>query len=54
MSAVAILGMPAEIYSYGTMYCWIAVSYISSMYLAGHVYIPVFYRLQITSAYEVS
>lgn len=54
MSAITILGTPAEIYTYGTMYLWIILSFGSSMYIAGYIYIPLFYQLQVTSAYEVS
>lgn len=53
MSAITILGTPAEIYTYGTMYLWIILSFALSMYMAGYIYIPIFYRLRVTSAYEV-
>ena len=53
MSAITILGTPSEMYSYGTMYLWIALSYIFAVFFAAHVYIPVFYRLGVTSSYEV-
>ncbi|XP_041363424.1 sodium-coupled monocarboxylate transporter 2-like [Gigantopelta aegis] len=52
MSAITILGTPSEMYSYGTMYLWIAVSYIFAVFFAAHIYIPVFYRLGVTSSYE--
>lgn len=52
MSALTLLGTPVEIYLYGTQYIVIAVSYVIMLALACHVYIPVFYRLGITSVFE--
>lgn len=54
MSAITLLGTPAEMYNYGTMYFWIGLSYLFVVFGAAHVYIPVFYNLNVTSAYEVS
>lgn len=54
MSAITILGTPSEIYKYGTQYWWIAMSYVITMPAAAYIYIPVFYNLKVTSAYEVS
>lgn len=53
-SAVAILGAPSEIYTYGTQYWFLGVSYFLGLLIPAHVFIPVFYRLRLTSAYEVS
>ena len=53
MSAVAMLGTPSECYSYGTMFWLISGSYILVTLIAAHLYIPVFYRLRLTSVYEV-
>ncbi|XP_072048598.1 sodium-coupled monocarboxylate transporter 1-like [Amphiura filiformis] len=52
MSAITVLGTPAETYNYGTMYWWFGISYALVSLLVAHVYMPVFYRLQITSVYE--
>ncbi|XP_038076692.1 sodium-coupled monocarboxylate transporter 1-like [Patiria miniata] len=52
MSAVALLGTPSECYSYGTMFWLISGSYIFVTLIAAHLYIPVFYRLRLTSVYE--
>ena len=54
MSAISILGVPSETYTYGLMYVYSVVAFIPAMFFAGHVYIPVFYNLKLTSAYEVS
>lgn len=53
-SAVAILGVPAEIYRFGTEYWFLGCSYFLGLLIPAHVFIPVFYRLRITSTYEVS
>lgn len=52
MSAITLLGTPAEIYTYGTLYCWIAVSYIFTMIISSQIYIPIFYNMQLTSVFE--
>ncbi|RMB94054.1 hypothetical protein DUI87_29507 [Hirundo rustica rustica] len=51
-SAVAILGVPAEIFRYGTEYWFLGCSYFLGLLIPAHVFIPVFYRLRITSTYE--
>ena len=53
MSAITLLGTPGEMYNYSTMYFWIGLSYLLVIILAAHVFIPVFYKLRVTSAYEV-
>ncbi|XP_050390983.1 sodium-coupled monocarboxylate transporter 1 isoform X2 [Patella vulgata] len=52
MSAITLLGTPAEMYNYTTMYWWIGVSYFFAIFAAAHIYIPIFYRLGVTSAFE--
>ncbi|KAK2709374.1 hypothetical protein QYM36_013141 [Artemia franciscana] len=52
MSAITLLGTPAEIYLYGTMYWIIGLSYLLVMPAAAYLYLPIFYKLQLTSAYE--
>ncbi|KAM4595872.1 sodium-dependent multivitamin transporter-like isoform 2-T2 [Polymixia lowei] len=51
-SAVAIIGVPAEIYTHGTQYWFIGCAYILGLLIPAHVFIPVFYRLHLSSAYE--
>ena len=53
MSAITLLGIPAEMYIYGTEYMWTAVAYCMVAPAAAFIYVPVFYRLKITSVYEV-
>lgn len=54
MSAITLLGTPAEMYNFTTMYWYIGASYFFTMFMAAHIYMPIFYNLGITSAYEVS
>ncbi|NXX61799.1 SC5A6 protein, partial [Scopus umbretta] len=51
-SAVAILGVPAEIYRFGTEYWFLGCSYLLGLLIPAHIFIPIFYRLHITSTYE--
>uniref|UniRef100_A0A3Q3B486 Solute carrier family 5 member 6a n=1 Tax=Kryptolebias marmoratus TaxID=37003 RepID=A0A3Q3B486_KRYMA len=51
-SAVAILGAPSEVYSFGTQYWFLGCSYFLGLLIPAHVFIPVFYRLRLSSAYE--
>ncbi|XP_071353577.1 solute carrier family 5 member 6 [Trachinotus anak] len=51
-SAVAIIGVPAEIYTHGTQYWFIGCAYILGLLIPAHVFIPVFYRLRLSSAYQ--
>ncbi|XP_069485976.1 sodium-coupled monocarboxylate transporter 1-like [Ambystoma mexicanum] len=52
MSAVTVLGTPAEVYRYGAMFSLFAISYALVVLITSEVYLPVFYRLGITSTYE--
>ncbi|XP_033096745.1 sodium-coupled monocarboxylate transporter 1-like [Anneissia japonica] len=52
MSAITVLGTPAEIYNYGTMFWWFGLTYLFVCLGAAHLFLPIFYKLQLTSAYE--
>lgn len=52
MSAITLLGTPAEIYQFGTIYWLIIFSFFFVMPAANFLYMPIFYNLQCTSAYE--
>ncbi|XP_042876525.1 sodium-coupled monocarboxylate transporter 1-like [Penaeus japonicus] len=52
MSAITLLGTPAEVYQYGFLYWLIGWSYFLVMPSAAYLYFPVFHKLQVTSAYE--
>ncbi|XP_015525076.2 sodium-coupled monocarboxylate transporter 1 isoform X1 [Neodiprion lecontei] len=52
ISGITILGIPAEMYVYGTqLWCVVIPDCFVSLTMA-FVYLPVFYKLQITSSYE--
>ncbi|XP_038162727.1 solute carrier family 5 member 6a isoform X1 [Cyprinodon tularosa] len=51
-SAVAILGAPSEVYAFGTQYWFLGVSYFLGLLIPAHIFIPIFYRLRLSSAYE--
>jgi sodium-coupled monocarboxylate transporter 8/12 len=53
MSAITILGVSSENYMYGTQFMLINISYLLGTPIAAYVYLPVFYRLRVTSVYEV-
>ncbi|NWZ50721.1 SC5A8 protein, partial [Haliaeetus albicilla] len=52
MSAVTVLGTPAEIYRYGAIFCIFAITYGLVVLCSAEIFLPVFYRLGITSTYE--
>uniref|UniRef100_H2Z0C9 Sodium/solute symporter n=1 Tax=Ciona savignyi TaxID=51511 RepID=H2Z0C9_CIOSA len=52
MSAITVLGTPAEIYIYGTMFWWFMISYTIVAIVTATVFVPVFYKLGISSTYE--
>ncbi|XP_068070566.1 solute carrier family 5 member 6 isoform X3 [Danio rerio] len=51
-SAVAIIGTPAEVYAHGTQYWFIGCSYVLGLLIPAHIFIPLFYRLHLTSVYQ--
>ncbi|TNM91409.1 hypothetical protein fugu_019789 [Takifugu bimaculatus] len=52
MSAITVLSNPAEVYRYGANIVFYGVSYVITMVVTSEVFLPVFYRLAITSTYE--
>ena len=54
MSAITLLGVPAENYMFSTQFLAINISYIIGTPICAYVFLPVFFQLQNTSAYEVS
>ena len=52
LSALTLLGTPAEIYTNNTMYLWILVAMFLATGGAAHLFIPVFYNLNITSCFQ--
>lgn len=54
MSAITLLGVSTEIYQFGIFFAFINLSYGLATPIAAYLYLPVFFKLQATSAYEVS
>lgn len=54
LSAVSLLGISAENYVYGTQYVVINFSYGFATPFVAYLYLPVFFKLGATTAYEVS
>lgn len=54
VSSIAVLGTPDEIYTYGFQYFLLIFSPLITIPLVAYVYLPVYYNLKLTSAYEVS
>ncbi|XP_022673285.1 sodium-coupled monocarboxylate transporter 1-like isoform X1 [Varroa destructor] len=52
LSAITILGTATEMYRFGTQYMLIILSYFIVIPSAAYLYMPVFYRLELTSAHE--
>jgi len=53
-SGITLLGVPAEVFYYGTVYWLVNVSSVFVALMINYIYLPVFYSLQLTSSYEVS
>ncbi|XP_043243518.1 sodium-coupled monocarboxylate transporter 1-like [Amphibalanus amphitrite] len=52
MSAITLLGTPAEVYQNGTQYWLIGFSYFLVTPAAAYLYMPIFFDLRVISAYE--
>uniref|UniRef100_A0A8C5E0Q4 Sodium-coupled monocarboxylate transporter 1-like n=1 Tax=Gouania willdenowi TaxID=441366 RepID=A0A8C5E0Q4_GOUWI len=53
MSAITVLSNPAEVYRYGAILGFYTLSYLVTMLVTSELFLPVFYKLAITSTYEV-
>ncbi|KFP05006.1 Sodium/iodide cotransporter, partial [Calypte anna] len=53
MSAIQVLGVPAEAYRYGSKFLWMCLGQLLNTLLTALLFLPVFYRLGITSTYEM-
>lgn len=53
MSAVTLLGVSAENYTYGTQFIAINISYLIGTPIVCYGFLPVFFKLRATSTYEV-
>lgn len=54
MSAVTLLGVSTENYQFGMIFIVINISYGLATPIAAYLYLPVFFKMQAASAYEVS
>ncbi|MEJ1278539.1 solute carrier family 5 (sodium/glucose cotransporter) member 12 [Cricetulus griseus] len=52
MSAVTVLGTPAEVYRFGASFFLFIISYAFVVFFTSELFLPVFYRSGITSTYE--
>lgn len=50
---VTLLGIPSEVYTYGSVYVWSCLAYYFSLPLVTFFFFPKYYDLNITSANEV-
>ncbi len=53
MSGITVIGTPAEAYMYGTPFWLFIFSYTIMSIISAELFVPLFYRLSITSTYEV-
>jgi len=53
VSAIALLGVPVEVAINGTQFWVVCISYCFVIPIAAYTFIPVFYRLRLTSVFEV-
>ncbi|GIY99368.1 sodium-coupled monocarboxylate transporter 1 [Caerostris extrusa] len=52
MSAIPMLGIPAETYLTGTQFWMVVIAYCFMFPTVAYVYMPVFYKLGLSSVYE--
>ncbi|XP_032898629.1 sodium-coupled monocarboxylate transporter 1 isoform X1 [Amblyraja radiata] len=52
MSAVTVIGTPSEVYRYGAIFLVFCISYTIVAIASAEIFLPIFYRLNITSTYE--
>ena len=53
MSSITLLGLPADVYQYGTQVAILNLSYVVGTPIAVYLYLPVFFQLKNVSAYQV-
>jgi len=54
VSGVLVLGHPVEVYTRGGQFAMRAVGHVLAASVAGPLFVPLFFRLKITSCFEVS
>ena len=53
LSAITLLGVPSEIFTYGAEYMVVLFSYIFVIAIGAIIFVPIFHGLRLTSAHEV-
>lgn len=53
MSGITVIGTPAEAYRFGAAFWIFGISYAIMSIITAEIFVPLFYRLGITSTYEV-
>jgi len=53
LSAVSFIGDPVEVYHYGIVYWIIGIGYCIGLPAVAHVFAPVYFRMRLTSVFEV-
>lgn len=53
VSGITMLGVPAEMYTYGSQYSALNLSAVLVCVAVVRWFVPVFFKLQFTSSYEV-
>ncbi|XP_069699584.1 sodium-coupled monocarboxylate transporter 1-like [Periplaneta americana] len=51
-SGITLMGVPSEVFYYGSLYWLVNVSSTIVTVIINYIYLPLFYRLQLTSTYE--
>ncbi|PSN35895.1 hypothetical protein C0J52_18975 [Blattella germanica] len=51
-SGITLMGVPAEVFYFGTLYWLVNVSSVVVTLIINFIYLPLFYELQLTSTYE--
>ncbi|KAF7417403.1 hypothetical protein HZH68_000056 [Vespula germanica] len=52
ISGITLLGVPSEVYQYGSQYAACVITSILSCFVSAYVFLPVFFKLQLTSTFE--
>ncbi|GFN82025.1 sodium-coupled monocarboxylate transporter 1-like [Plakobranchus ocellatus] len=53
VSAITLLGVPADVYTHSPAYVWILVAVFLTIATSAHIFVPFFYRLRISTVHEV-
>ena len=53
LSAITLLGVPSEVFTYGAQYTVLLFSYFFLTATAAIIFVPIFHNLHLTSAHEV-